>query len=306
VIARAKRWWRERVAPTLPARVFSRYGRERMSDHAAALTYYAMLSLFPALLFGVSLAGLLGGQSLIDEAVSAAESAGLDAEAQEVVRDAAETALGGSGEALGLSLVISLVLALSGASGVIKAAGRALDTVFGSLERDARGAIAQRARAAALTAVLALLVLAELAAALLGGDLATDAFDEVGLGEQAAGVWSFLRWPVALAAASVAVALVFRFAPSSDVGRARLLTPGAITVVALWVLLTALFGFYLRHFGDYGAVYGAFASAVVLLIWLNLMATAFLLGAELDAEIEDPAAAAPASAAPASADPPGN
>ncbi len=109
-----------------------------------------------------------------------------------------------------------------------------------------------------------------------------------------------LRWVVALVAASLAVALVFRFAPSPHVARARLLTPGALTVVGLWVALTWAFSVYLRNFGDLGAVYGAFAGAVLLLLWLNLMATAFLLGAELDAEIESPRdPTAPPDAAPA-------
>lgn len=286
MIARLKGWWSARLAPTLPARVVARYGRQSMGDRAAALTYYAMLSLFPALLFAVSLAGLLGGAGLIDRAVQTAESAGLDAQAQAVVQDAVATTLERSGGTLGTTLVVGLLLALNGASGVINAAGRALDVVFGAREGDRRGFAAQRGRAIALTSALAVLALVELAATLLGGDLAHDAFDEVGLGSAAAGAWSIARWPLALAAAALAVTLVFRFAPSAEVARVRVLTPGAVTVVLLWVVLTAAFTFYLRHFGDLGAVYGAFAGAVVLLLWLNLMATAFLLGAEVDAELE--------------------
>ncbi len=292
MIQRVKAWYRRTLAPTAPARAFASYGRRQMGDRAAAITYYAMLSLFPAMLFAVSLAGLLGGAGLVEQAVEAAEGAGLDSETQSTVRDAAQTALDSSGGALGLGLVIGLLLSLSGASSVLSAIGRALDAVFGAQVKDPRGLVAKRLQAAALTAVLVALGLVGLAALLLGGDLAHDAFDEIGLGSQASSIWSFARWPLALATTALAVSAVFRWAPAPDVRRARIFTPGALTAVVLQVALTAGFTFYLRNFGDYGAVYGAFAGAVVLLVWLNLMVTAFLLGAELDAELERPPSAA--------------
>ena len=246
-----------------------------------------MLSLFPALLFAASLAGLAGGAGLVQDAVDAAAGAGLDADTQQVVRDAVRTALESSEGALGLALLLSLLLALSGASGALNAVGRSLDAVSGSQKADdARGFVVRRAQALALTAALALLALIGIAAMLLGGDFARDVFGEIGLGGAAASAWEFARWPLALIAAALSVSLVYRWAPSPDVRSTRFLSPGALAAVALWVVLTAGFTFYLRSFSDYGAVYGTFAGAVVLLLWLNLMATAFLFGAELDAELE--------------------
>lgn len=281
----------QRLGPTAGGRALMRFQSRQMRDRAATITYYAMLSLFPALLFAVSLLGLLGGAGLVDDAVKAADSAGLGEEAQIVVGDAVTAAVDGSDSALGATLVIGLLLALSGASGVLNSVGRALDVTFDAQTDDAPGFLRRRATSIALTGVLLLLAIVGLAAVFVGGDLARDAFDEIGLGSEASTVWAFLRWPLAALAAALTVSAVMRWTPSAAVRNTRLLTPGAVIAVALWLVLSAGFGFYLRRFGDYGAVYGAFSSAVVLLLWLNFTATAFLLGAALDAELESPASA---------------
>ena len=246
-----------------------------------------MLSLFPALLFGASLAGIVGGRGLIEDAQQAAQDAGLGPEAQQVVGDAVDHALSSSSGTLGVASAIALALALYGACGVLDAAGRKLDSVFGLKESEHSGLLRRRAELLALAGGLVVLVLVVLAANFAGQDAVSDL-----LGGAAGTVWAVLRWPLALVAAALAVSAVFRWAPSEHgARRTALLAPGALLVVGLWVVLTAAFAFYLRRFGDYGAVYGTFASAIVLLLWLNLCATALLFGAAVEAEREqDPGA----------------
>lgn len=286
MIKPVKGWLARHVEPAAPAQAFNAFRRQQLGGRAAAITYYAMLSLFPALLFAASLAGLLGGSGLVASATDAADAAGLGAEAQSVVRDAVDKAVNSSPGALSGGLVLGLLLSLKGASGVINAVGPALDVVFGADPDDVPGFVKRRLMSVAVAAALALLGLTALAALVIGGDLAGDLFGEIGLGHAAEVIWAFARWLVAALAAALAVSLVFRWAPSPQAARSRMLTPGALTVVGLWIALTAAFSLYLRSFADYGAVYGSFAGAVVLLLWLNLTATALLLGASLDAELE--------------------
>jgi membrane protein len=121
------------------------------------------------------------------------------------------------------------------------------------------------------------------AAVFLGGQIAHDLFGKIGLGDTAAEVWSYVRWPSAVAAAMLAYGLIYRLAPDARPPVAGWISPGAVVGVALWLVLSFAFSFYVRHFSSYGAAYGAFGAAIVLLLWLYLSANAFLFGAELDA-----------------------
>ena len=275
---------RERAVATTAGRAALRFQRLRLRDGAATITYYAMLSLFPALLAGASLAGIAGGRGLIEDAQQAAEDAGLGPEAQQVVGDAVDHALSSSAGTLGVASAIALALALYGACGVLDSAGRELESVFGWKEEESEhtGLLRRRAELLVLAGGLIVLVLVVLAANFAGEEAASDL-----LGDAAGDVWAVLRWPLALVAAALAVSAVFRWAPAAHgARRSALLAPGALLVVGLWVLLTAAFAFYLRRFGHYGAVYGTFTSAIVLLLWLNLCATALLFGAAVEAERE--------------------
>ena len=189
-----------------------------------------------------------------------------------------------SGGALGLTLVVSLLLALNGASGAFGAAGRALNLVYDVQE--SRGMVRRKATDIATALVVIVLFAVVLAAIFLGGQIADDLFGKIGLGSTAATVWSYVRWPVALAAATVAYGLVYGIAPNVEPRHIRWITPGAAVGVGLWIVLSLGFSIYVRNFSSYGAVYGAFAAAIILLLWLYLSANAFLFGAELNAELE--------------------
>jgi membrane protein len=129
------------------------------------------------------------------------------------------------------------------------------------------------------------LFLVVLVAIFLGGQIAHDLFGKIGLGDTAATIWSSARWPVAVVAAMLAYGLVYRLAPDVRPPQVRWISIGAATGVVLWLVLSFAFGIYVRNFSSYGAAYGAFGAAIVLLLWLYLSANAFLFGAELNAEL---------------------
>jgi membrane protein len=255
----------------------------QMTDRAATLTYYAMMSLFPALLVGVTLLGLFGQQGLVTDATDYLLDHGVDGDTAKVVSKVLDNMVNASGGTLGATLVVSVVLALNGASGAFGAAGRALNLAYGIEE--SRGMVRRKLTDLATTLVVIVLFAVVLASIFLGGQIADDLFGKIGLGSTAATVWSYARWPVALVAATVAYGLVYGVAPNVEPRRIRWITPGAVVGVVLWIVLSLGFSIYVRNFSSYGAVYGAFAAAIVLLLWLYLSANAFLFGAELNAEL---------------------
>jgi membrane protein len=256
----------------------------QMTDRAATLTYYAMMSLFPALLVGVTLLGLVGQQALVTDATNYLLDHGVDPSTANVVRRVLQNLVNTSGGALGVTLVISVALGLNGASGAFGAAGRALNVVYGVEE--SRGMVRRKLTDVAATLAVIVLFAVVLAAVFLGGQIAHDLFGKIGLGSTAASIWSYARWPVALVAATVAYGIVYGMAPDIEPRKVRWLTPGAVVGVVLWIALSVGFSIYVRNFSSFGAAYGAFGAAIVLLLWLYLSANAFLFGAELNAELE--------------------
>jgi membrane protein len=265
-------------------RAFQSYRAHEMTDRAAALTYFAMMALFPSVLVGVTLLGLFGQQGLVSDATNYLLAHGADRTTADVVRKTLQKMIDASGGALGATLLISVALALNGASGAFGAAGRALNVVYAA--KDGRGFVRRKLIDLAATLVVILLFAVVLAAIFLGGQIANDLFGKVGLGRTAASVWSYARWPLALVAAMLAYGLVYRVAPDIRPPPVRWLTPGAVIGVVLWIVLSLAFAIYIRNFSTYGAAYGAFGAAIVLLLWLYLSANAFLFGAELNAELQ--------------------
>jgi membrane protein len=263
---------------------FKRYREQQMTDRAAALTYFAMMSLFPALLVGVSLLGLFGQQGLVQDASNYLLEHGADETTADVVRKTLQNMISASSGALGATLLVSIALALNGASGAFGAAGRALDIVYEVAE--GRGFVRRKLTDLIAALVVIVLFAVVVVAVFLGGQVADDLFGKIGLGETAASVWSYARWPMALVAATVAYGLVYRLAPDVRPPAVRWITAGAIVGVVLWLVLSVGFAIYIRNFATYSAAYGAFGAAIVLLLWLYLSANAFLFGAEVNAELQ--------------------
>jgi membrane protein len=270
--------------PDVAKRAVKSFLAHDMTDHAAALTYYAMMSLFPALLAMVSVLGLVGTPELVADAVKYARDNGADPSVTDAIEASLQSAISKSGGAVSFALVIGLAVSLYGASGAFGAVGRALNVVYG-VDED-RGFVRKKAGNLFFTVLVILLAIVSLVSLFLGGGIAEDLFGTIGLGSTASTAWSYARWLVALGATILIYAIVFAYAPDISPRRFRWITPGAVVGVALWIVASAAFFFYVSNFSSYGATYGAFASAVVLLLWLYLTNLCLLLGGELNAELE--------------------
>lgn len=265
-------------------RAFAMFRRHGMTDWGASMTYFLVMSLFPALLVGVSLLGLFGQQSLVTESVQYLEDAGAPTETVQAVEASLQGLIESSSAKVGFGLAFGLLLGLNGASGAFGAAGRALNRVYG-VDED-RGFVRRKAQDIMWTAIVIVLAVVALGSVFLGGSVAEDLFGTIGLGSTAATIWIYARWLVALAAMMLVFAIIYAFAPDLEDRRFQWISPGAALGVVIWILASALFFVYVANFGNYGATYGAFAGAVLLLLWLYITSLAFLLGGEVNGEIE--------------------
>jgi membrane protein len=254
-----------------------------MTQRAAALTYYALLSLFPALLVSVSVLGVFGQQSLVSQAADYLKGAGAPPEVVDAVTAALASAVRQRSTAGG-ALVIGLATALYGASGAFNSVGKALNQVW--RVEEGRGFVKRKLESLMWTTLLIVLGLVTIVLLFLGGGLADDVLGLIGLGENVAAIWNVVRWPLALMAAMLMYAVVFYAAPNVEIRQWRYITPGAIFGVGATILASAGFFFYVSTFSSYSATYGAFAGVVILLIWLNLSSAVLLLGAELNAVVD--------------------
>jgi len=263
--------------------VIDRIGGHDLFHHAAAMTYYALLSLFPSLLIGVGLLGLLGSPGVVDDVARYVEKLGAPAATVDAVRETVHTAVSARhGSSLAI-VVVGVVVAIYGASGWLSAAGKALDVVHADDGDHDPGFVRRKALAIAATLGLIGLTLLAVVLVFLGGRVAKDALRVIGLGS-IAGAWQWLRWLVAFLVAVLAYGLIYATAPSSP-RRFRPFTAGTAVGVTLWLGISIVFFVYVDRFGRYNATYGVFAGFVMLLIWLWLTSLSVLAGAELDREL---------------------
>ncbi len=256
---------------------------DQMTQHAAALTYYALMSLFPAVLLGISLLALIGQYPSTYDAILGYLRDVAPQSAIAPIDDSLRTAFRHKDTAT-TAVVISIAVALYGTTGVLEAARRALNVVFGS--SNGRGFWRRKSIDVAFTLVLGALVLATLVMLFVGGHFADDMFGFIGLGSTAAKVWSIVRWPGALAVTTMIFALIYYVTPDVQHRSFKWITPGAVVGVLLWLAASVGFSLYLSNFGNLNALYGAFTGAIVLVGWLWLTNVALLFGAELNAAIE--------------------
>jgi membrane protein len=257
---------------------------DQMTHHAAALTYYSLMSLFPATLLGLSLLGLLGEYpstynaiiNYLRDVVPHSALVPLDSSLREALQH--------KGTAV-TAFAVSIALTLYGTTGVLEAARRALNVVF-ELEGGGRSFLRRKSTDITFTFVLMGLVLASLIMLFIGGRFAGDLFGFIGLGPTAASIWSVARWPGALAVTVLIFALIYYVTPDVKQRAFRWVTPGAFVGVLIWLAASVGFSAYISQVANVGALFGAFAGAIVLVGWLWLTNVALLFGAELDAEIE--------------------
>jgi membrane protein len=264
-------------------RTLVKFYDDQMTHHAAALTYYGLMSLFPAALLGLSLLGLLGQYPETYNAIVNYLEDVAPASVVDPLDRSLRAALQNKGTAA-TTLAISVVVAFYGTTGVLEAARRALNVVFEV--GDGRSFLRRKTVDVLSTLVLMILVLVSLVMVFVGGRFAQDMLGFIGLGPTVAEVWSKIRWPGALAVAMLAFAFVYYVTPDVKHRSFRWLTPGAVVGVLIWLVASLGFSSYVSRVADVGAYYGTFAAAIVLVAWLWITNVALLFGAELNAEIE--------------------
>ena len=268
---------------TVVKRTLVSFYDDQATHHAAALTYYSLMSLFPAALLALSLLGLLGQypetyNAVIDYLEDVAPASVVDP-----LDRSLRTALQAKGTAT-TTLILSVIVAFYGTTGVLEAARRALNVVFEA--ENGRSFLRRKAIDIVSTVILMTLVLVSLVMVFIGGRFAEDIFGFIGPGDTAAQIWSIVRWPGAFLAATLAFAYVYYVTPDVKQRAFHWITPGAIVGCCAGCSWPFGLSTYLSAIGDVGALYGTFTAAIVLVGWLWLTNVALLFGAELNAEIE--------------------
>jgi membrane protein len=261
---------------------FAEFQRDQCTDLAAALTYYSVLSVFPAILALVSLLGVFGqGQETTDAMLEILRQLG-----QSDIADRLEEPIAAmvANQSAGVALVVGLAGALWGASGYVGAFGRALNRIYQVDE----GRPVWKLRPVVLLITLGLVVMAAivLVGLVVSGPLAQAIGEAVGLGEQSLTVWEIAKWPVILGIVVVMVAVLYYATPNVKQPKFRWVSVGAAVAIGIWVLASIGFGFYVTNFARYDSLYGSLGSVIVFLLWLWLTNLALLFGAEIDAELE--------------------
>ncbi|MEU9109972.1 YihY/virulence factor BrkB family protein [Streptomyces xanthophaeus] len=256
------------------------FQNDELADRAAALTYYGVLALFPALLVLVSLLGI-AGESATRQVLDSVQKLA-PGSAREVLSDAVEQLQGRSG-AGSLLAVVGLVVALWSASGYIAAFIRASNAVYDVPEgRPVWKVLPLRL---ALTVTLMVLAWASALIVVFTGGLARHVGTSLGIGDSALTVWSIAKWPVLVLLVTIMIALLYWAAPNAKGRGFKWVTPGSLLALVIWMIASAGFAFYVANFASYNKTYGTVAGVIVFLVWLWITNLAVLLGLEFDAEM---------------------
>ncbi|HWD61793.1 MAG TPA: YihY/virulence factor BrkB family protein [Humibacter sp.] len=263
-------------------RTIREYGRDGCSDLAAGLTYFSVLSALPALLALVSLLGLLGAGREGSKTLVDVVDAVAPAQVQPVI--AGLIAQLTSSSAAGIGLVIGIVGAVWSASGYVGAFGRAVNRIYGV--REGRSAVVLRSWQLVITVVVLVLAVLVVLSLALSGPLVRSVGDALGVGDAAFTTWEIVKWPLVGVAVVVAVAVLYFGTPNLRHQRIRYAALGAAFAVAVMVVGSIAFGFYVSNFGSYNRVYGAVGGLLVALLWVWLTNLALVVGAELGSELQ--------------------
>jgi membrane protein len=270
-------WW-----ATLK-RTYKEFQEDNLTDWAGALTYYALLALFPAILVLVALLGLFGQypqttNALLNIVGDLGPSSAVDTFRKPI--EGVVKAKGGAGALLG----VGLLSAVWAASGYIGAFFRASDAVWDV--REGRPAWKLIPLRVVMTVVMVLLLALVLIALVLTGPLARSVGNVIGLGGTAVTVWNIAKWPVLLIIVMGMLAVLYYIAPNVRHPKFNWVSPGSILAVVGWLVASALFGLYVANFGSYNATYGSLGGVIIFLVWMWITNVMILLGAELNAELE--------------------
>ncbi|WP_439333423.1 YhjD/YihY/BrkB family envelope integrity protein [Streptomyces cahuitamycinicus] len=252
---------------------------DELTDRAAALTYYGVLALFPALLVLVSMLGLTG-RSTTDKVTENVREL-VPGSAGDIITRAVDQLQGNAGIG-SLMAIVGLVLAVWSASGYVGAFIRSANAVYDMPE----GRPVWKLLPMRVGVTVVLLVLAVISALIVvfTGGLAQQAGDLLGIGDTALTVWSIAKWPVLVLLVVLMIAILYWAAPNAKVKGFRWITPGSLLALLIWMVASAGFAVYVANFASYNKTYGTMAGVIVFLVWLWITNLAILLGLEFDAE----------------------
>ena len=262
-------------------RTVREFKEDNLTDLAAALTYYGILAIFPAVIALISIVGLVGHsatQTLINN---------LDKLAPGTARTVFTSAINGLAQsrgAAGVLFVVGILGALWAASGYVAAFMRASNQIY-DIEEGRPFWMTIPVRLAVTVTMLLLLAISAMAVVITGG-LAGKVGSLLGVGATAVQVWDIAKWPVLLLVVSFMFTILYWASPNVKQPGFRWLSPGGVLAVATWVIASGLFALYVSNFGSYNKTYGTLAGVIIFLVWLWISNIAILLGAEFNAELE--------------------
>ena len=264
-------------------RTASEFREDNLTDWAAALTYYGLLSLFPALIAMVSLLGLFGDpRTTTSSLTEIITSIGPESAAQTF--EGPIDSVVSNQSAAGFAFVFGLLVALWSASGYIGAFMRASNVIYETREGRPFWKLRPLQLAVTLVMVVAMALLA--LGLVLTGPIVEAVAEPVGLGSTAVDIWNIAKWPVMVAIFVLMVDLLYYASPNVKLRGFRWVTPGCLVAMAAWAVVSAAFAFYVANFGSYDKTYGTLGGLVALLIWLWISNLAILFGHQLNAERE--------------------
>jgi membrane protein len=270
-------WW------GIVRRTVVEFKEDDCTDWAAALTYYGVLSMFPALIALTSLVGLLGDpRKTTDALLGIVDSLGPATAVETFAEPVRQVA--SQQDTAGLLLVVGLLGALWSASGYVGAFSRAANAIYEVEE--GRPFWKLRPLQILVTLVCVLLLALVALSLVVTGPLAEAVGEAVGLGGAVVTLWDYLKWPVLALVVSTIFSLLYYATPNVRQPRFRWFTLGGFVALLVWVLASALFALYVANFGSYNKTYGSLGAVVIFLVWLWLSNVAVLFGAEFNAELE--------------------
>lgn len=264
-------------------RTLKEFSQDNLTDWAAALTYYGVLALFPALIALVSVVGLVGDPASTTKAVTDVVRQLGPASAAEALQGPIMSITSNRSGA-GIALIAGLAGALWSASGYIGGFMRASNVIFETPE--GRPIWKLRPLQLLVTLIMVILVAVVALSLVLTGPIVSAVAKPLGVGSLGVTVWNIVKWPVLIVIVLVMIMLLYYASPNVKLRGFKWLLPGALLALLVWVLASIGFAFFVANFGSYNKTYGALAAVVVFLVWLWITNVAILFGAELNAERE--------------------
>ncbi len=262
-------------------RTLREFKEDNLTDWAAALTYYGILALFPALIALVSIVGLVFNPAQVTRAVTDIVSQLGPRTAVETLRGPIESVTASKSSA-GIFLIVGIVLALSSASSYVGAFMRASNVIYEVDE--GRKIWKLRPLQMLVTLVMILLIAIGGVAVVVTGPVASAVGSAIGVGDTAVTVWNIAKWPVLVLLVMLMVSILYYAAPNAKLPSFKFISLGGVVAVIVWLIASALFAFYVANFGSYNKTYGTMAGVVVFLVWLWITNVAILLGHQLNSE----------------------